>query len=824
MTPRSRPGLDDDVRRRHLKTTTKLMLIYFLTLIVLTTVSIASEPVIFEQFGRLVGSTSYVHVHCPLYLDSIINQHNKYEEYLSQKFKSPETIKIWLYEGLLASKNISSKTPWANLTSDLQTLMLTIDTNSAIYYEIGQLHLKDLGDIRNSVESLKNMLPQIKERPFSPIRNDRSISQDSYVATMYDSDGEDCDGDECVVIPVPFLSDDEDFLDLVHHRTRTTTSASTTTTTTTTSTTTTAAPSTKGWFKVVLKPGQVYDAKTGQIREAGPKPGQKSTLKMETDDPWDRFNDMHNVHGRPKRVAGFIALPIAIAATAMGLYNRVQIAALKDELFDVKSNTRRIFTLAQNLTKGLKQVENHINEIRTTIITLVATNPTIADARMTRLENQLRHRIMRTTHAVQSAILGRLAVDYLNPKNVNELFREIKNRATELGCELLIEYHTDLFQLEASLLFDGVDAHVLVHVPMAPKEGIMRLFRLHPFPLPLFDNKYLIPDVKNDILAISSTTNRLNIQLAAVDLLSCHRMNQLFLCDNFGVMSKKFNTTCLGALYYSMFDEAQKICNFRVVPAEENAYQIRKGEFIVTLPQASTINVVCQNGTHSEIHLKQGSQKFSISKGCTGDLTQHKLMSDYSNTLGSEIKQFDWEWDSVKFMDGQDDYLQRALNKLEEVKVITPNIAELRYLASVPEYQGSDHYNFGYVMTLICVVAIIIGICTLGIIFYTKCGCGCCQQRQSAQQRRGQGRRRRRQSPPDSGCFRRRRRRQSEPTVTFTRGEDTNDVAFTPPTPPRAFRPSSTDRQIASANKALEKRLSTLEKQYRQSREVEDNE
>ena len=154
------------------------------------------------------------------------------------------------------------------------------------------------------------------------------------------------------------------------------------------------------------------------------KPGETyKALKLETEEPWDRFNAIHNIGGRPRRQAGWVALPIAIAATAMGLYNRVQIEALKNELFDVRANTKRLFSIAQNMTKGLQQIEGHINEIRTTLIVLVATNPTIADARMTRIENQLRHRIMRTTHAVQSAILGRLAVDYLNPNSVRALFK-----------------------------------------------------------------------------------------------------------------------------------------------------------------------------------------------------------------------------------------------------------------------------------------------------------------------------------------------------------------------------------------------------------------
>ena len=83
-------------------------------------------------------------------------------------------------------------------------------------------------------------------------------------------------------------------------------------------------------------------------------------------------------------------------------------------------------------------------------------------------------------------------------------------------------------------------------------------------------------------------------------------MSSLFLCDNFGVLSRRFNTTCLGALYMSLFSEAEKICKFKVVPAEEQVYQIHKGEFIVYSPTPVTVNIRCRNGSVAEKHLKRG--------------------------------------------------------------------------------------------------------------------------------------------------------------------------------------------------------------------------
>jgi hypothetical protein len=73
---------------------------------------------------------------------------------------------------------------------------------------------------------------------------------------------------------------------------------------------------------------------------------------------------------------------------------------------------------------------------------------------------------------------------------------QLQKWADKAGCDLLIIYHSDCFQVEASLLFDRMDGHILIQVPMTPKDSLLWLFRLHPFPLPLFETHHLMPDVK----------------------------------------------------------------------------------------------------------------------------------------------------------------------------------------------------------------------------------------------------------------------------------------------------------------------------------------
>jgi hypothetical protein len=109
-------------------------------------------------------------------------------------------------------------------------------------------------------------------------------------------------------------------------------------------------------------------------------------------------------------------------------------------------------------------------------------NPTLFDTRLTHLENQLRSQLSRVTHVIQAAMHQRFAIDYLNPADLQMLFRRLDAKAEEAGCDLLIKYHSDLLQVVSSLLFDGRDGHILIHLPMAPRNTLLTL-PAAPFPV-----------------------------------------------------------------------------------------------------------------------------------------------------------------------------------------------------------------------------------------------------------------------------------------------------------------------------------------------------
>jgi hypothetical protein len=240
---------------------------------------------------------------------------------------------------------------------------------------------------------------------------------------------------------------------------------------------------------------------------------------------------------------------------------------------------------------------------------------------------------------------------------------------------------------------------------MVPHKALLRLYKLHPIPLPLTDSYFLIPDVKNDVLAISASDSRYAVQLSSTDLMGCFRANQMFMCERFGVLNRGYNDTCLGALYNQQFVTAQNLCRFEIAPIAERVYQLEKHHFLIYLPAPLTVPIRCRNGTTTEKHLAKGHQEVFISPGCEAEFHQHKIMTDTSITFPADVIHFEWVWDQIKitnFMDPAD--LPADLVKLAETGISRPTLADLQFMAvtkqKIAEMVKPQDWGLSFIHTL----------------------------------------------------------------------------------------------------------------------------
>lgn len=375
--------------------------------------------------------------------------------------------------------------------------------------------------------------------------------------------------------------------------------------------------------------------------------------------------------------SSLLGLPFGIFATFMGLYNGAQINQLRKELYRTIEAHNRLVEVVDQQEHHLEIIDAQLLDLANVLHFTVMQNPGYTSARLSRIESQIRRRIKIAIHTIQQAQHRRLAVDFLTASQLDVLFIKLQEQAILNGCQLLIQHRSDLFQLEASYFFDGADVHILLHVPMVPNDSLLRLFKLHPFPLPLSGSHVFIPAVKDDILALSSGFQRYSAQLSGTDLLGCHVVNNIYLCERHGVLNSRLNNTCLGSLYMQDFDAVKKSCVLEIHKTGEIVHQLLNNWYLVFSTTPQTAPISCYNGTQSEKHISKGTNRIYISPGCRAHLASHLIISDISVKLESDLLHFEWKWDDVTLEGLGTDIITPQLSLLEESGLFRPTLSDL---------------------------------------------------------------------------------------------------------------------------------------------------
>ena len=672
----------------------KYILVLSAILIIKNYVQASTEHVVFERIGSMSGATSFIHVHVTLGMGLITKQIDVYRDLLENTFGKKDNI-IKMFRKHMPpppARNMSLKYK-VDTPSPTEVREDYYGNVAVLWMNIARQHREDVLDMYLTLASLQNTMPDLPDREVKKIsarsdsKNERFTPHElvilkdlahaqgiDYQATIDTHRQTDTPAHE--VPHIDHLSVLDELLGKLPTIRQLNAPKPLMSEETLRAKSTTRRPLVNGDVLLPLPHLKRRKRELARVTNRLEKITSNSSTVRQKDKVLQRLAR------RSKRLAGAIALPLAIAATAMGIYNTEQINFLKTELGKLQDSQDRLFDIMYRHESMLEEISNAIQETAAAMVAILIFNPALFSARLTRIENQIRTKLTKTTHALQSGLIRKLAVDYLTPGEIRLVFDELVETAKRLKCDLLIDHHSDLFQMETSLLFDGQDAHLLVHVPMVPHKALLRLYKLHPIPLPLDVGHFLIPDVKNDVLAISANDNRYALQLSSMDLLGCYRANQLFMCDRFGVLSRGYNDTCLGSLYNQQFEAAQHLCKFEVAPITERVYQLKKHHFLIYLPKALTLPIKCRNGTTTERHLSKGHQEVFISPGCEAEFDKHRIMTDSSITFPADIIHFEWQWDAIdatNFMDTVD--IPAELLRLANTGITRPTLADLQFLA-----------------------------------------------------------------------------------------------------------------------------------------------
>lgn len=385
----------------------------------------------------------------------------------------------------------------------------------------------------------------------------------------------------------------------------------------------------------------------------------------------------------------FVSLAQGVFGTFMGLYNAHQLHKLRQEIRTVEKVQERLVTVVTDHEARIRRVETGMKYLLEKATVDSWLNAPLVASKIDRIRADIQDALTISIHAAQAAQQHRLAIDLLSPLELNNLYQSIQTRADQLRYHLLTRMATDLFQVEVSYLYDGNILMLILHVPMVPKQTALSLYRLHPFPIPFSSQRALLPKTSTSVLAVSHESPRLMDSIELVDLMNCHRINSIYICERHGVLSRNIRATCLGALFENNLELAQQLCELQLVPYQEVALQLESNWFLIYSPKMFTSFGRCLNGSALELQIIHGVNKLFLDPSCSTDLQDLVLTSDISFQLDSTVKHFKWSQADLATFGVSDQDISETINDLdsmltEQELLLSEVLAHKKMRARVP--------------------------------------------------------------------------------------------------------------------------------------------
>jgi hypothetical protein len=396
-----------------------------------------------------------------------------------------------------------------------------------------------------------------------------------------------------------------------------------------------------------------------------------------------------------------------VIGTLMGWFTQRRLNNLRVRLDEVEDQQHRLLYVQAVQIQRIEEIENSLKGLYEMLKTSHST--WISYSSLDYSRDQLRANIQKLIRALQAAHHRRLSIDLLPSATLKKLFDAAARKAQAHHHQLLLRHPSDLLQIETSYVHDGTEVHLILHIPMAPSDSLMRLVQLRPFPLPFSDTHMLMPNPDNQILAISANADRFSIEMSAVHLLGCHRVNQVYMCERSGVLNRYLNDTCLGSLYMQDLEGATTLCEMTILPIRETVLQLQDNWYLVHSPISFTSHVDCLNSSASEVFIRRGVNRIHVSPSCRLHLHSHVLISNFAVTLDTVIKHYEWELDRISFSEEEQAHTDEWLTSFEDTS-IRATLSQIRHSLSVEKRSVIWKYIFSLLGLLIfTTLAVILG-------------------------------------------------------------------------------------------------------------------
>ena len=449
---------------------------------------------------------------------------------------------------------------------------------------------------------------------------------------------------------------------------------------------------------------------------------------------------------REKRFVAAAALVTGILGTFMGLYNTIEINRIQNDLKDLQQGQKLLIEFTKTMEHQIIHTQMALSNLENIFSLFIKNNPALLYAKFNDQLMTIQDRIYDLKDTVQMLQLQKLSTSLLTFTQLHTLYAEIQALASTNKLSLLTNKPQDLFQLDTSYIRVKNDVLILLHVPCASPDNLLTIYKYVPFPIPVYpasngtDDKNTIKNLfdsqgpfnsasegitfqpEADLIAIGKNSYNKNrfILLSSAELQACTKKSTAFICERHQVTRSDLLSSCLGSLFLQSSNGVLNNCKIDRIKLREKVYQISNTQHIVYTPQPLTTQITCYNGSYFPLKIKN-TKFITIPEGCTVELTNHSITSDYTIRTTSQSIYFEWDFDPTT--------LPNSADMLSDSKTIDIKIEKLKNLIQLIKDDEIDdkefdalmtrHYSSGSwfptLMLAILIFSVLIGICSIGI-------------------------------------------------------------------------------------------------------------
>ena len=370
-------------------------------------------------------------------------------------------------------------------------------------------------------------------------------------------------------------------------------------------------------------------------------------------------------HERSKRFDIFGSV-IGSAALALGTRNAFKISEIERSLQNFTQKYNLVIDKVSLLDEKHERLAVDTFILKELIILLESQSYHKLITLIVTLNDQL-NRVTSNVHSVIAASQqGKVSTELISGKDLIQLFEAVTIKAHELGCDMILEHPSDIYEVESTYGYDkeGQNFAIYVHIPLVEKEERLRLLEYVPFPilqskelnatiLPIVKQENLIALLPNENVRANEIPSHKYRILSDLELGACQRIRNSYICGGRNTLRTDIENSCVGSLWLREHTLIAKNCDMKISMLNEYVVKLGLRKWLVFSPSPLSTSIFCGKDSRENVRFEIQTE-IEMIEDCKLSLSNHLLTTDVNVGIDHTIRVFDWVFSGNIFKDLSD--------------------------------------------------------------------------------------------------------------------------------------------------------------------------